>query len=176
MTTEEKLQRRIQQSVDFAKEENEYNETADWNYQQGVLLDYKEAEYIVGLIDNAKSIDNAELLEALKKSDHLFSELKRCCIFFTSAIEINYFNGNDFDGEEFEEHIDCLMEENKQLFTKYEQFKKCGQGDNVCNCKSLNECGYLPTAEEAERENCYCTSCGALFELECCCEEEEDDA
>lgn len=22
-------------------------------------------------------------------------------------------------------------------------FKKCGEGDNVCNCKSADECGYL---------------------------------
>lgn len=22
-------------------------------------------------------------------------------------------------------------------------FKKCGEGDNVCNCKNANECGYL---------------------------------
>lgn len=22
-------------------------------------------------------------------------------------------------------------------------FKKCGEGDNVCNCKNADECGYL---------------------------------
>ena len=51
MIDEKKLKERLMQSVDFAKEDGEYNDQPSWNYQQGVLLDYKEAEYICSLLD-----------------------------------------------------------------------------------------------------------------------------
>ena len=50
MINEKKLKDRLMQSVEFAKENGEYNDQASWPYQQGVLLDYKEAEYICSLL------------------------------------------------------------------------------------------------------------------------------
>ncbi len=43
----EKLLKRLQYSVNRAIETNEFNEDANWNYQQGILLDYKEAKLIL---------------------------------------------------------------------------------------------------------------------------------
>ena len=51
MINEKKLKDRLMQSVEFAKENGEYNDQASWPYQQGVLLDYKEATYICSLLD-----------------------------------------------------------------------------------------------------------------------------
>jgi len=51
MINEKKLKDRLIKSVEFAKEDGEYNDQPSWNYQQGVLLDYKEAEYICSLLD-----------------------------------------------------------------------------------------------------------------------------
>ena len=51
MIDEKKLKERLMQSVEFAKKDGRYNDQPSWNYQQGVLLDYKEAEYICSLLD-----------------------------------------------------------------------------------------------------------------------------
>lgn len=47
----QKITSRLNKSVEFAKENGEYNDEASWPYQQGVLLDYKEAEHICSLLD-----------------------------------------------------------------------------------------------------------------------------
>ena len=31
---------------------------------------------------------------------------------------------------------------------KTKKFKPCGEGDNICNCKSADECGYLYIKKE----------------------------
>ena len=56
-----KITSRLNQSVEFAKENGEYNDEASWNCQQGVIVDYKEAEHICSLLDG---VHRRELLLA----------------------------------------------------------------------------------------------------------------
>jgi len=47
-----------------------------------------------------------------------------------------------------------------------ENFKRCGEGENVCNCKTQDECGYLFTDEDNEYSSC--PDCGSDSRWETC--------
>ena len=46
----EKLIKEIQESLEFAKSRGELNQEASWVCEQGVLIEYAEAEYILELL------------------------------------------------------------------------------------------------------------------------------
>jgi hypothetical protein len=46
-----------------------------------------------------------------KETKSLLEDLKRCGIFYASAIEIDLYIDNSIDGEEFEKRIDKLLNE-----------------------------------------------------------------
>lgn len=46
----EKLIKEIKESLEFAKSRGELNQEASWTFEQGVLLEYAEAEYILELL------------------------------------------------------------------------------------------------------------------------------
>lgn len=52
--TLDKLQCRLMDSVLLAKRNNEEHNAASWEMQQGVLLDYEEAELFAQLLSSAK--------------------------------------------------------------------------------------------------------------------------
>jgi len=53
-------------------------------------------------------LTNAQLL---KETKSLLEDLKRCGLFYLSAIELDPYIDNAVDGEEFEERIDSLLHE-----------------------------------------------------------------
>ena len=75
MINEKKLKDRLMQSVEFAKENGEYNEQASWPYQQGELLDYKEATYICSLLD---VVGRSEQLVCCENCIHFKNQEKSC--------------------------------------------------------------------------------------------------
>ena len=46
------------------------------------------------------------------------------------------------------------------------EFKRCGEGENTCNCKMEAECGYLFTDEDNEYSSC--EKCGSDSRWETC--------
>ena len=40
---------------------------------------------------------------------------------------------------------------NNELIQDFEDFKRCGELENVCNCKNKNECGYIEIYKEIEK-------------------------
>ena len=53
----EKLIKEIQESLEFAESRGELNQEASWIFEQGVLLEYEEAKYILGIL---KAINTKE--------------------------------------------------------------------------------------------------------------------
>lgn len=47
-----KIKIRFTKSINLAKELDELNEPADWRYEQGILISYKEALLIIQLIED----------------------------------------------------------------------------------------------------------------------------
>lgn len=45
-------------------------------------------------------------------------------------------------------------------------FKRCGEGENVCNCKTEQECGYLNMSDDNEYSSC--EDCGEDTQWEDC--------
>ena len=46
----ERLIKEIKESLEFAKSRGELNQEASWTFEQGVLLEYEEAKYILELL------------------------------------------------------------------------------------------------------------------------------
>lgn len=53
-----KIKIRFTKSINLAKELDELNEPADWRYEQGILISYKEALLIIQLIEDNEWTNN----------------------------------------------------------------------------------------------------------------------
>ena len=51
-----KLLKRLQDSINLAIKQDEFNDDASWNYQQGILLDYREAKLILDALNQVNKI------------------------------------------------------------------------------------------------------------------------
>ena len=53
----EKLTKRLQGSIDFALDNEEYLDAASWNYQEGILITVNEAKLLLDLVKNCSIPD-----------------------------------------------------------------------------------------------------------------------
>lgn len=62
----EKLTKRLQDSIDFALDNEEDLDAASWNYQEGVLITVNEAKLLLDLVKNFSIPDVVGQSEQLK--------------------------------------------------------------------------------------------------------------
>ena len=103
----EKLIKEIQESLEFAKSRGELNQEASWVCEQGVLIEYAEAEYILELLKKIREMKTPmqELLEWIRTTLPMDLETPRM----------------------IEQKIESMLEKEKEVMCEFAEYtRKCG--------------------------------------------------